>query len=172
MKSALAIAFALSASFLALRNVRAQCQDPANLDSSAVASAFIAKLVQRHQYAEVIGGIGQTQASWPMVELRLTVTAGWREHPSPYPGDSASDPLRINVRPQEDPGLAVGTRVLVLLRRVYLEEVRMGDSARGASPVRTGSGMLVLAPCGLRAADSMKATLRALGQYEWRVASP
>jgi hypothetical protein len=148
--------------------LRSQCQDPGNLSSETVASAFVAQLVQRRPYEEVIGGIGKTEARWPMVELTLTPLYGWKERPSIFPDAPASHQVRINVRPQEDPGFPIGTQVLVLMKRVYLEAIRVGDSVRKAQPIRTGSGMLVLASCGLRTLDSVKATLRALGDPQWR----
>ncbi len=151
--------------------LRGQCQDPANLDSGIVASAFVAQLVQRRPYEEVIGGMGLAEARWPMVELTLRPLYGWKERPSISPNALASHQLRINVRPQEDPGFAIGTQVLVIMKRVYLTAIRVGDSVRGAQPTRRGSGMLVLASCGLRALDSVKATLRALGDPQWRGSS-
>ncbi len=148
--------------------LRGQCQDPANLDSGTVASAFVAQLGDRRPYQEVIGGIGKTEDRWPMVELTLRPLYGWRERPSMFPDPHASHQVRINVRPQEDPGFPIGTQVLVLMKRAYLEAIRVGDSVRGAQPIRRGSGMLVLASCGLRTLDSVKATLRALGDPQWR----
>ncbi len=148
--------------------LRGQCQDPANLDSGTVASAFVAQLGQRRPYEEVVGGIGKTDDRWPMVELTLTPLYGWRERPSMFPDAHASHQLRINLRPQEDPGFPIGTQVLVLMKRVYLEAIRVGDSVRVAQPIRRGSGMLVLASCGIRTLDSVKATLRALGDPQWR----
>jgi len=152
--------------------LRGQCQDPADLDSGAVASAFVAQLGHRRPYEEVIGGIGKTEDRWAMVELTLTPLYGWRERPSMFPDPHGSHQVRINVRPQEDPGFPIGTQVLVIMKRVYLEAIRVGDSVRGAQPVRTGSGMLELASCGLRTLDSVKATLRALGDPQWRGSNP
>jgi len=148
--------------------LRGQCQDPANLDSGTVASAFVAQLGDRRPYQEVIGGIGKTEDRWPMVELTLRPLYGWRERPSMFPDAHASHQVRINLRPQDDPGFPIGTQVLVLMKRVYLAAIRVGDSVRGGEPIRKGSGMLVLASCGLRTLDSVKATLRALGDPQWR----
>lgn len=152
--------------------LRGQCQDPANLDSGTISSAFVAQLSHRRPYEEVIRRIGKTDARWPIVELTLTPLYGWKERPSTSPDAHASDQLRINVHPQEDPGFPIGTQVLVLMKRVFLQTIRVGDSVRTAQPIRRGTGMLALASCGLRTLDSAKATLRVLGSPHWRGSNP
>jgi hypothetical protein len=137
-----------------------------SLDTARFASAFVAQLVERRPYTEMIGGLAQApDVQWPMVELRLRILHGWKERPSPYPGDSITDPLRIKVSPQEDPGFDIGTEVLVLMQRVYSVLIRLSDPTRTAT--RLEPGFLRLAPCGLVRLANIEGPVRALGQPAW-----
>jgi hypothetical protein len=93
--------------------------------SAAAAGAFLSWLVGAIREAPLLRQLGLycpqcgaalVEASEDRVPLQLI---GWKERPSPRPGDSATDPLGIVIAPPDDPGFAVGTQVLVLMQRVY-----------------------------------------------------
>ena len=137
--------FALPASLVltgilaASTGLSSQCQNQPNVDSATAASVFVAQLVQRRPFIEPFS-FDDTRGSRPLVELRLHLLYGWKERPSPHPGDSATDPLRIVIAPPEDPGFAVGTHLLLLMQRVYGTVIRMGDSTQTAQPTGLGLG--------------------------------
>jgi hypothetical protein len=168
---ALPASLALTGILAAPTGLRSQCQNQANLDSATAASVFVAQLVQRRPFIEVFS-FDDTRGSRPLVELRLRLFYGWKERPSPRPGDSATDPLGIVIAPPEDPGFAVGTQVLVLMQRVYGAVIRMGDSTQTGQPTRLEPGWLMLAPCGLRVLDNEERLLHTFGEPQWRVANP
>ena len=169
--------FALPASLVltgilaAPSGLTSQCQNQANVDTATVASVFVAQLVQRRAFIEPFT-LGNTRGSRPLVELRFRLLYGWKERPSPHPGDSTTDPLRMIIAPPEDPGFAVGTQILVLMRRAYGTVIRMGDSAQPAQPTRLDLGFLELAPCGLRVLENEERLLHAFGNPQWRDAGP
>ena len=169
--------FALSASLVltgilaATTGLSSQCQNQAKVDTATVASVFVAQLVQRRAFIEPFS-IGDTRGSRPLVELRFRLLYGWKERPSPYPGDSTTDPLRVIIAPPEDPGFAVGKQVLVLMKRANGTVIRMGDSTPPAQPTRPDLGFLDLAPCGLRVLDNEERLLQAFGKPKWRDAAP
>ena len=152
--------------------VEGQCLRLTSADTTPMASVFVAELLERHPYTESVGGIGPSPVEWPMVELSLRVLYGWNERPRILPHDPDSDTLSIRIRPEEDPGLPIGTQIVAFMTRVYMEEVILNPPQPPTPPRRVGPGMLVPAARGLCALDGARAELRTLGSPHWRRGGP
>jgi hypothetical protein len=140
-------------------------------DSTPIASIFVAELLQRRPYKESIS-FGQSQSQWPMVELALKVSYGWKERPRIVPSDPDSDTLRIRIRPDQDPELPVGALLVAFMTRVYMQEIILRPPDPPTPPRPVGLGWLVPAAGGLCALEGVRAELASLGTPHWQRSSP